>query len=402
MDMKNLYVWAGTGMLIGVCTVTAQAQGSIGVSVAKNSLRSGISSAVSRSVSSSLNSSARQLLRQAQQQAVLFHPVLPQTLSPQQESMLRCIFQSRETTTQETNLFSGAVFQTVYNGRREVYGVVASHALESGQFVLGKTFTADIYEGEGRFRSVPVQVVQVSAPSMLDVSLVKFRPEDEILFRPLTISPAPFLEGNTAVSFGFADRKLVEIDERTFRSATPLCRRTTMPYPRADRMGLCGSALVNEQGELIGIHTGSTYGKTSEQDDVGHATNASLLNVLVEAYHNDGQATFPLILNQQKVLDMRVDEYISYIRLYDENGKQLWQRGFESKFAYDNVNTKIAELAPRVVELTVRRVHWDPAHPDNLVEIRNSRDKTRRTYQYDFQEGKLTFISKSKEDPRER
>ena len=187
------------------------------------------------------------------------------------------------------------------------------------------------------------------------------------------------------------------IENRMFSSQTPLCIRTNMPYPREDRMGLCGSALLDEKGELVGVHTGSTYGKYSEADDIGHATDAQLLEVLVEAAYHDGMGTFPLVLGGQKVLDMPVDGYISYIRLFNENKKQVWQRGFDSKFAYDQVNEMIEKFKPRYIALTVRRVHWDPNNPGHLLEIRNSSDKTRRTYQYDFKEGKIVSVSKSKE-----
>ncbi|WP_428049155.1 hypothetical protein [Candidatus Avelusimicrobium caledoniensis] len=313
-----------------------------------------------------------------------------------QETILRGVFQARETTVNRTNLFSGTVFQATHNGVPETYVAVAAHALESGRFVLGKTFTADIYAGDGTFKAVPVEIIQVSAPSMLDVAIGKVLEGAEEL-RPFEISRRPFSNGDKAVSYGFAGQKFVAIENRMFSSKTPLCIRTTMPYPRNDRMGLCGSALLDEAGQLIGIHTGSTYGKYGEADDVGHATDVRLLEVLVEAAYHDGVGTFPLILGGQKVLDMPVDGYISYVRLFNENKKQLWQRGFESKFAYDQVNAMIEKFSPRYIELTTRRVHWDPATPDKLLEIRNPRDKTRRTYRYDFKEGKIIFESKSKE-----
>lgn len=347
-----------------------------------------IKAALSKGVSSSLRAGSAA-------GAKIFTPRVPSGALIQ-ENILRGVFQARETTTQMTNLFSGTVFQTTYNGVPETYVAVAAHALESGRFVLGKNFTADIYVGNGQYKSVPVEIIQVSAPSMLDVAVGKVLEGAEEL-RPFTISRRLFSYGNKAVSYGFAGQKLVVVPDRVYTSDTPLCIRTTMPYPRADRMGLCGSALLDEEGDLLGIHTGSTYGKYGEVDDVGHATNAALLEVLVRAAHNNGEGTFPLFLGGQKVLDMPVQGYISYVRLLDENGKQLWQRGFESKFGYDQVNKMIEKFSPRYIELTVRRVHWDPDQPDKLIEMRNSRDKSRRTYRYDFKEQKIVFTSKSKE-----
>lgn len=334
--------------------------------------------------------------RQAVQQAGIhaLAPVVPVGISLQ-DPFLRGVFQAREDVVGPTNLFSGTVFQTEYNGKKEVFVAVAAHALESGRYVLGKEFIGDIYVGDGQFKQVRMKIVQPSAPSMLDVAIgVPLEGAEEL--RPFTISRQDFGWGDVGVSYGFAGQKLVVVPNRMFFSETPLCIRTTMPYPRSDRMGLCGSALINERGELLGIHTGSTNDKYNERGDIGHTTNAKLLDVLVDAYHHNGEGTFPLILGGQKVLDLHVLSYISFIKLFDQNGKLLWQRGFESKFAYDEVNEHISALVPQYVELTVRRVHWDPVHPDKLLEMRNSRDLTRRTYRYDFKEGKIVWESKPK------
>ena len=347
---------------------------------------------VSRATSVATNAE-RQIARQMGVNALM--PVIPAGISLQ-DPFLRGIFQARENTSGPTNLFSGTVFQTEYNGKKEVYVAVAAHALESGRYVLGKEFIGDVYVGDGKFKQVRMKIVQPSAPSMLDVAIGVPLEEVEGL-RPFPLSREKFSPGNGAVSYGFAGQKVVVIPHRDYASQTPLCYRTTMPYPRDDRSGLCGSALLNGKGELLGIHTGSTLGKEGEGSDIGHTTNARLLNVLVDAYHHNGEGTFPLMLGGQKVLDLHVTSYISFIKLLDRDGKLLWQRGFESKFAYDQVNEKITALSPAMVELTVRRVHWDPASPDKLLEMRNSRDHTRRTYRYDFQEKKIVWESKPKE-----
>ena len=324
------------------------------------------------------------------------HPILPSTVSPT-DPLIGRVVQARETTQQPTNLYSGTVFQVEYNGHKEVYIAVAAHALVSDSQVLHKRFTIDVYIGEGKYKSVEVEIVQVSAPSMLDIAIGKILEGGEELV-PFAISHTPLTAGQEAVSYGFAGQKMVILPNRSFLSETPLCVRTTMPYPRTDRPGLCGSALVDEETcELLGVHTGSSYdAKKPEQEDVGHATKASLLEVLVDAFHHGGEGTFPLVLGGQKVLDMPVDGYISEISLLNDAGKPLWRRGFESKFAYDQVNERISQLSPRYIELTVRRVHWEV---DQLVEIRNSRDFTRRTYRYDFEQQKMVWASKPKTPP---
>lgn len=336
----------------------------------------GVSSSIQKGVFAGLESTA-------------MHPTIPPTISTE-NPILRSIFQARESPTETTNSFSGTVFQTERNGKKEIYLAVAAHALNGGYHVLHRNFIADIYRGAGKFVSVRAQIVQVSAPSMLDIALAKVLEGEEYLV-PLTISRRAFGIGDTAISYGYAAQKLIVIPNRTFLSETPLCIRTTIPYPRSQRMGLCGSALLDEEGKLLGVHTGSSYPDADERGDIGHATNAALLETLVEASHHNGEGTFPLILGGKKILDMPVMGYISYIRLFDETGKQLWQREFESKFGYDQVNEAISIFSPRYIEITTRRAFWEE---DYLLEVRASRDKSRRTYRYDFLEGKIIQESK--------
>ena len=84
-----------------------------------------------------------------------------------------------------THAYSGFVFKT----EGEIFGVVASHAISPDytESELGPFFTARFLI-DGQMVDIPAEIVQVSAPSMLDVALVKFRPEDEKLFYPFTLA----------------------------------------------------------------------------------------------------------------------------------------------------------------------------------------------------------------------
>lgn len=309
-------------------------------------------------------------------------------------ALLRSTFQAVETTDVPTNAFSGTVFKTVYNGEEEIFGVVAAHAIarSARDLALKRHFTAGIFDGENVVE-VPAEIVQLSSPSMLDVALVKFSPEAEGLFHPLRISQVPVEFGDMLSSQGFAGNTDVNIPGRYTVEVTSLSIRTKMPYARDDRPGLCGSALVNADQELVGIHTGSSR-EADERFDVGFATNASFLNTLVEAYHNGGQASFPLVLGKQKVADLNVDEYISYISFLDESGKTVWQQGYQSKVSFKQVQDMLEIYEPRYLMVTTRRAVWDESNPDVLFENHTaSWDRSKTTYKYDFVEKKL--ISKT-------
>ncbi len=316
-------------------------------------------------------------------------------------SLRHATFMAEETTDRPTNPFSGTVFKTVYNGEEEIFGVVASHAIAQSTLdrALHRHFTMSVFDGE-KMVKMPAEIVQLSSPSMLDVALVKFSPEAEPLFHPLRISEGPVQLGETLSSQGFAGNKDVNIPERKITKVTPLSVRTTLPIARDERPGLCGSAVVNGNKELVGIHTGSTYDRQDAQFDVGYATNASFLNKLVEAYHNGGNATFPLILNGREIIPLNVDEYISYVSFQDAEGKQLWQKGFDSKFSYSQVQEMLEIYSPRYIMVTVRRAAWDPKNPEILSENRSSRDLSKVTYKYDWESGEVVSVTRAKDKAR--
>lgn len=313
-----------------------------------------------------------------------------------QTALLRATFQAVKVEDIPTNTFSGTVFKTIYNGEEEIFGVVAAHSIgkSAADKSLQRHFTANIFDGENVVE-VPAEIVQLSSPSMLDIALVKFSPEAEALFHPLSISEVPVAFNEALSSQGFAGNADVNIPGRNVTQITPLSLRTRMPYAREDRPGLCGSAVVNARQELVGIHTGSLYDKFDARFDTGYATNASFLHTLVEAYHNGGQAAFPLILNGQKIVDLNVDEYISYMTFYDKEGKVVWQKQFDSKFPYTSIKETFEIYNPHSITITTRRAVWNPENPEMILENHTSPyDQTKVTYKYNFETKELTRKAK--------
>ena len=284
---------------------------------------------------------------------------------------------------------SGTVFKTVYNGQEEIYGVVPAHALasKSSEKSLSNTFTASVQIGD-EIVSIPATVVQVSAPSMLDLALVKFRPEDERLFEPLAIAQTPLEVGENLQSQGFALNRALYISERRLISQSPFTLRATIPGKQKTRIGLCGGAVLNDQNELVGIHLGSM---AWTQTDLGYATPAKFLTNLVEAYHRGGEGFFPLEMDGEKLLDLRVDEYISDVVLLNDSGLKMFHLMFKNKFSYTSMQSRIITESPRYIDITVRRVHWgDLPGFAPLKERHEARvDRSAVTYRYDFKTKKV-------------
>ena len=291
-----------------------------------------------------------------------------------------------------TNIFSGTVVSIPYNGKNEVYGVIATHAIamSSGEKdALHRTFTAIVYKN-GLPHEATVEVVAYSPKSMLDMALVKFPADIEPLLAPYSISEgAPYLQDNL-LSKGFTHSSAAAIPERQVVGVTPISIRTTISMPAEKRPGLCGSAVLNDKGELVGIHTGSVHHAEDPAQDVAYATHAHYLYKLVEAYHNNGVAKIPFYFDDKPIFDMDIDEYLTAGSLLDENKKAIKNLTFESKFSYSKIKKAIEDKPEsRYLQLTTRRALWDK-DGQALIEGRTSSDHSiKTTYVYDLKEQKL-------------
>lgn len=309
------------------------------------------------------------------------------TMWPTPTEYLGSVFQARPSKKAGENMFSGTVFKTLYNGKEEIYGVIAAHTIADhiGDPSLERVFIADIFS-DGKFISVPAEVVQVSAPSTLDLALVKFPTDVEDLLHPLVISQEEPLLGDLLQTQGFHINYPLYLPDRSLLSKNTLYLRAEIELTPQQRRGLCGSNVLNKQGELVGVHIGSNK-KKNDSNYVGFATRAAFLPVLVEAYHNNGRAQVPFVFDGKKILDLNVDEYISYVRLVAQDGSVIWYEMLLSKFPYREMEELVKTFSPRYMEFVVSRLNWNG---EMLVEehgLINPANSTR--YRYDFRTKQL-------------
>ena len=292
-----------------------------------------------------------------------------------------------------TEAFSGGVFETVYNGKKEVYGFIATHALteephdrfekEDAKYSLSRFFVLEMMDKEGVWRRIPAEVIQLSSINTLDISLVKFLPEHEKLFTPLPLSSHVPGVGDMVQSQGFSQNIEGYIPHRRVIEISPISLRTEMPWPREPRRGFCGGVVVNNKYELVGVHTGSVAGPTP-QEDVAYATHAYFLNQLVDAYHRGGKTSIPLVLNGKKIFDLSVDESIEWASFYNKRGRKIKDYPFSLKFSFTSVEKFIREYQPRYIQFSIGRLAWSTKKTEFLERIPH----TRRLV-YDWEKGAL-------------
>lgn len=258
---------------------------------------------------------------------------------------------------------------TVVKVGEEVFGVLPSHALPDANYAnLSKQFYVRMTDASGNVHRLPAEVVQISPESMLDISLVKFAAQDEALLRPLQLADAPAQLGEELYSFGYAAGKPTLIT-RSVNSQAFLSLRTNQAIEGA-REGFCGSPLLNANGEVVAIHTGTVEYK-GDKADVSFGTHASFIQKLVDAYHNNGTALYDLALDGHTIARLNVDEYVSAYRVFDANGKLLVQKNIEGKYSESQLRQAMQQHPQgKYLHITTRKAQWkfDPVSSNRLSE----------------------------------
>ena len=281
---------------------------------------------------------------------------------PQRHPFMRSTFQAHDFSTHSVDTYSGGLF--TWNG--EIYGVVAAHVIggmERAEPQLGRLFLADMYY-QGRYISVPAQAEIINP--MLDIVLVRFLWDkvsvpgfDVKELNPLELTDELPPVGSEVSSHGFIeDHEVADISGRRVVQSGLLSLRTTLPWARVFRPGLCGSWLTDQAGRAVGVHIGSSGKAADERDDIGYATPAWVLRVMVEAYQNGGEGYFPLVVDGHKLADLRANEFVSFVTLYDKHRKVLWKGKGRARFSEDFFTNLFQTYHPHTVQLVLGRVDW--------------------------------------------
>lgn len=270
----------------------------------------------------------------------------------------------------------------------EIFGVIASHVLPESYYTfhssLQRNFHVSVKQPDGSERLLDAKVLQISPRSMLDISLVKFSPEAESLIHPLTVSDQTALVNEELLSPGFA-AATPQTEKRHVQKNSFLSVRTDQNLV-GDRQGFCGSPLLDANGQVKAIHTGTKENKANP--DISYGTHAQFIRLLVEAYHNDGQAVYDLVIDGHALAQLNVDEYISAVYLYDSNGKRLLQKNIEDKFSESLIRRALADNPQTAyIQLTSRKAQWETDKDGDsiLKEDRSRNDKTKRQHWYNVQ-----------------
>ncbi len=342
---------------------------------------------------------AQQMIQQRLRESDDFTPIKPDDYMP----LMPYTFQARPLGDQEGNLVSGVLFKINYQGNVETYGAIASHILSEYTYhslnLAGREFVADVFDTRSqRFVTMEAEVVQLSSPKFLNVTLVKFNPPAGVILEGIELNTEMPKWGSVFASQGFVSRKPVYIGDRRLIQATPFSIRTTLDYPH-NRQGYCGGLLV-EQSELLkarprasAMHTGSRPVLLSKKDrDIGYAAPAWIFEKLVEAYHNNGKATIRVPYEDRTILELNVDEYIFQVTLRNNEQKDISHFTVKNHFSYQDLQERIDIYRPRYIDFIVHRVEWDQKDAFFLFDTHSNSEFQGDIYRYDMKEDKITRL----------
>ena len=299
------------------------------------------------------------------------------------------------------NAWSGSVFTFEENGEKKIYGLVAAHSLAkmptdfitaaAADYALHRTFQLEMFDKKGQMHTIPGKVVWLSSPMMWDVALVEFAPLDENLFTPFELSDKLPSLGDIVQQQGFSKNLSIYIPNRQVIDITPLSFRTTMPFDRFKRAGLCGSPVFIEEEnmvgnpvlKLVGVHTGS-FPKGSIDEDIGYFTPSSFLRRFVEDYRSGGKMQFPITFRGKEMFSIAASEYIHSVILFDNEGREITRHKFENKFSYRKVESLVDTYGPHELEFVIKRFQWAKSRPD-YVEC----SKASRRVRYSLRQGSI-------------
>ncbi len=275
------------------------------------------------------------------------------------------------------NSFTGTVFHTTYQGKPEVYGLIPMHALADvyhSAGLLAPEFTA-LVEQDGTSVPVAARVVQLSSAKTGDVALVKFQEKDERHLTSLALADGVAAPQTRLYAQGFACNLPAQgVVHVTGQTSSGLLKTQIPAAHEGERAGFCGSALVNENHELAGVHIGSIYEGENAQEqvffdtfglekpvsgDTGYSVPAPFIRHLVEAYHQPDKPVLSLYIRGQEITKLRVNEFISSVEILDANHQPLWHKDTQFKVTLRPLETALHFFPQaRFIRLKIGRTYW--------------------------------------------
>lgn len=237
---------------------------------------------------------------------------------------------------------SSFVIEEEWEGKKQLWGVTAAHIAH-----LLEPFPALWLQDQMLW---PIDFVALGNDGMADVALFPLPGDWPGDVMPLKLAEKDPELGEKTYSFGFFNNDFYLVPNREIKEITPNRLVTSLEFTTIHRGGACGGPLLNRQGEVVGIHVGS-----SDAKEVSFAVPVREVRRLLHAYRNKGRSTQTLMFNGASIGELNINESILRVRILT-NGritKDFAALHQEKEIDYAHLETLFPGEQPEEVQIIV-------------------------------------------------
>ncbi len=193
------------------------------------------------------------------------------------------------------------VIQETYNGQKRLWGVTATHYF----------FKNPSLKSPSSKEEEPITFVAQGHWGLNDISLFPIPTHMQHQFVPLKLAPHSAQPGDKLYSAGYFDDEFHIEKNRIVVDKMPHKLITSLKVEdKLCREGACGGPVLNKQGEVVGVHVGS-----SQRRQLGFMVPVEHIHDLLHAYHNNANAQKPFYFNGRQLGAINVNEFIKSIEV---------------------------------------------------------------------------------------
>ncbi len=249
------------------------------------------------------------------------------------------------------------VFTVQHNGQQEVWGATAGHIAKG----MGKNLNLIFYNGEQPF-VVPAEVVQYGPNLVSDIALLKITQPLPPEITPLELESRPVKLGEALISAGYCKHKLVYTGKQFLQKDNQRFLRTEFNVPFNQRIGLCGSPLLNSHGKAAGVLCGNIW-----DENTAYASNIGLLHYLLKAAH-EGSAEIPLVAGSVTLGEIQTTEHIHSVEAIDGYGRTITRYDTENRLTQSTIKQLLQQPHTRFLRILLEDrgknpMEFDINHP---------------------------------------
>ncbi len=248
------------------------------------------------------------------------------------------------------------VIKEIYKGKEYLWGVTATHYSFKNPILTGSS---------SEQQESPIRLVAQGHPEMNDISLFPIPPQMQKKFTPLPLAKQTAQLGEELLSAGYFNDEFHIEPNRTVIDKTPHQLVTSLKVrDKLSREGACGGPVLNKQGEVVGIHVGSSKSKQA-----GFLVPVEHIYELLYAFHHQGKALRPFYFKGRKLGDININEHITSIQVW--HGSTLLEEYLSylhrHTMDYDHLENLVnASGADRII-FTVERIPFSMVEKDQSV-----------------------------------